>query len=105
MSDLFKGIAGWERHGSEMMLRMNLAEPRLTRLWPGTPSIDKPQGEMRLLTQVVLTRTEIRKAITDRAHAESCGYSVNDLALLRRAINEPPRPRHSRHVDGPHRWM
>ena len=105
MSDFFKGIAGWERHGSEMMLRMSLTEPRLTRVWPGTPSVDEPRGELRLLTQMVLTRADVRKIVTDHAYAISCGYSENDLALLRRALNEPPRPRQSRRHDGPHRWM
>lgn len=105
MSDFFKGIAGWERHGSEMMLRMNLTEPRLTRVWPGAPSVEQPQGEMRLLTQMLLTRADIRKAVSDRAYAFGCGYSANDLAMLRRALNEPPRPQKSRHSDGPHRWM
>lgn len=105
MSDFFKGIAGWERHGSEMMLRMNLTEPRLTRVWPGAPSVEQPQGEMRLLTQMLLTREDVRKVTTDRKYAASCGYSDSDLALLRRALNEPPRPRRSRHSDGPHRWM
>lgn len=107
MSDFFKGIAGWERHGSEMMLRMNLAEPRLTRVWPGTFSVEQPEGEMRLLTQMLLTRTDVRKATTDQKYAALCGYSANDLAMLRRALNEPPRPRKTRHSDGPapHRWM
>jgi hypothetical protein len=88
-----------------MFLRMNLTEPRLTRVWPGVPSIEQPEGEMRLLTQMLLPRADVRKAITDRAYAASCGYSADDLALLRRALNEPPRPRKARHSDGPHRWM
>jgi hypothetical protein len=90
MSDVFKGIVGWERHGSEMMLRMNLTQPRLTRVWPGTPSADPPEGEMRLLTEMLLTRADVRSAVTDRAYAEACGYSTADLALLRRALNDPP---------------
>lgn len=98
MSDIFKGIAGWERHGSEMMLRMKLAEPCLRKVWPGAPSIEPPEGEMRLLTEVVLPRADVRKAITDRAYAESCGYSADDLALLRRALNDPPQARKARHV-------
>lgn len=96
MSDFFKGIAGWERYGSEMLLRMNLTEPRLTRVWPGTPSVEEPQGEMRLLTQMVLTRANARKALTDRVFSESCGYSADDLALLRRALNDPPQARSAR---------
>jgi hypothetical protein len=93
---------GWERHGSEMMLRMNLTEPRLTRVWPGTPSAGEPQGEMRLLTQIVLTRADVRKAITDLAYAESCSFSANDLALLRRALNDPPgAQRARRRPEGP----
>jgi hypothetical protein len=105
MSDFFKGITGWERHGSEMMLRMNLTEPRLTRVWPGTPSVEEPPSEMRLLTQMLLTRADVRKAVTDQAYASSCGYSADDLALLRRALNEPPRPQKTRHTDGPLLWM
>lgn len=104
MSDFFKGIAGWERHGSEMMLRMNLTEPRLTRVWPGAPSVEEPQGEVRLLTQVVLTRADVRKIVSDHEYALSCGYSANDLALLRRALNEPPRPHRARRSDGPQQW-
>lgn len=96
MSDFFKGIAGWERHGSEMMLRMNLTEPRLTRVWPGAPTVDEPQGEMRHLTQMLLTRTDVRKAVADRKFAAICGYSDNDLAMLRRALNEPPRTQKAR---------
>lgn len=92
MDDFFKGIAGWEKYGSELLLRMNLTEPRLTRVWPGTPSVEKPEGETRLLGQIMLTREEVRKAVTDREHAERCGYSSRDIALLRRALNDPPRP-------------
>jgi hypothetical protein len=103
MSDFFKGIAGWERHGGEMLLRLNLAEPRLTRVWPGSPSADEPQGEMRLLSQMMLTRADVRKAITDRVFAQNCGYSAEDVALLRRALNEPPETRKARRwPDGPH---
>lgn len=79
-----------------MFLRMNLTEPRLTRVWPGMPSADQPEGEVRLLTQVLLPRADVRKAVTDRKYAASCGYSDDDLALLRRALNEPPRPRTGR---------
>jgi hypothetical protein len=61
-----------------------LTEPRLARVWPGTPSAEQPIGEMRLLTQMLLTRADVRKAVTDRKYAASCGYSDGDLALLRR---------------------
>jgi hypothetical protein len=79
-----------------MMLRMNLTEPRLTRVWPGTPSVDEPQGEMRLLTQMLLTRADVRKAVTDRKYAAICGYSEEDVALLRRALNDPPQAQRAR---------
>lgn len=86
------------------MLRMNLAEPRLTRVWPGSVPGNPPDGELRLLTQIMLTRADVRKAITDRRFAESCGYSAEDIALLRRALNEPPQqPRRTRRLPvGPH---
>ena len=105
MSDFFKGIVGWERHGSEMMLRLNLTQPHITHVWPGSGSLSEPEGETRLLTQMLLTRAEVRRAVRDRCYAESRRFSAADLALLRRALNEPPRPLQSRHADGPHRSM
>lgn len=87
-----------------MMLRLNLTEPRLTRIWPGLGSVEDPPGEVRLLSQTLLTRADVRKAVTDRVFAQSCGYSVADIALLRRALNEPPQqPRKARlRPEGPH---
>ena len=105
MSDFFKGIVGWERHGSEMMLRLNLTQPHITHVWPGSGSLSEPEGEARLLTQMLLTRADVRRAVSGRWYEEDSRFSAADLALLRRALNEPPRPRQSRHADGPHRSM
>jgi hypothetical protein len=105
MSDFFKGIVGWERHGSEMMLRMNLTQPHITHVWPGSPSVSEPVGEKRLLTQMLLTRADVRRAVSGRWYEEDFRFSAGDIALLRRALNEPPRPQKTRHHDGPQRWM
>ena len=105
MSDVFKGIAGWEKHGSEMFLRMNLTEPRLTRVWPGFASPDAAPGEVRLLSDTLLTRADVRKAVTDRVFAQERGYSLADVALLRRALGDPPRPNKRWRTSGPHLGM
>ncbi len=51
LKNRFKDIAGWEKIGSTTLLRVNLAEPELTEVWPGGPSIDEPQREQRMLRQ------------------------------------------------------
>jgi hypothetical protein len=79
---------------------MNLSEPRLRRVWPGSGSAERPEGEVRLLSQMMLTCADVRKAVTDRAYAQSCGFSGPDIALLRRALGDPPQARRARQMPG-----
>lgn len=94
MRDRFRSVVGWEKFAGQWLLRLKLAEPELTKVWPGTPSIEKPEGELRTLAEQVLTRDEVTRAVTSRFYRDHHGFTENDAALLwqARPMRDLPAP-------------
>jgi hypothetical protein len=90
MGNYFKGVIGWEKFAGEWWLRMELSEPHVATVWPGSPSLPKPEGEQRRLTEKVLTLAEVRSAVTDSWSVVSVGFSKEDIKLLGRALDACP---------------
>lgn len=89
--NIFKRIVGWELYGSEWFLRLDLEKPQMRMVWPGTVLPDRPpENELRRLTDTLMTRTEILKAISDPMTAVECGYSREDLEMLGEGLRAFP---------------
>lgn len=93
MGDRFRSVVGWEKFAGHWLLRLKLAEPELTKVWPGTPSIEEPEGQLRTLAEQVLTRDEVTRAVTSRFYRDQHGFTENDAALLWQAMNNCPANR------------
>lgn len=91
LKNRFRSVAGWERVGSETLLRVNLAEPELTEVWPGNAGAETPAGEMRTLRDKVIPLSDVYLAVQDSYFAESEGYGPGDVALMKEALEESPR--------------
>ena len=99
MTNYFAGIVGWEKFAGNWFLRLKLAETQLKRVWPGFPSDDMPEGELRRLTEEVLSADDVRRIMSDRHEAVKCGYSGSDVRLLWRAMKSYPLRRKDRRDD------
>jgi hypothetical protein len=100
MENRFKGIVGWEKFAGNWYLRLKLAEPHIKPVWPGVPSMEKPEGELRTLAEEVLAAEDVRRAMSDPREAAARGYSGGDVRLLWRAMESyPPRRRKRRDDD------
>lgn len=86
----FAGIVGWEKFAGQWFLRMKLAETHVKAVWPGLPSERTPEGELRRLSEEVLSADDVRRALTDAQYAMSQGYTGGDVRLLWRAYQENP---------------
>jgi hypothetical protein len=91
MGSQFKKVVGWEKFGGEVFLRVELNKPRISAVWPGDPSLEKPEAQLRRLTDMVMTRDDIYALITDPIEAADSGLSGDDLKMLSRALEEYPR--------------
>lgn len=91
MGSQFKKVVGWEKFGGEVFLRIELNKPRISAVWPGDPSLEKPEAQLRRLTDMVMTRDDIYALITDPIEAADSGLSGEDLKMLSRALEAFPK--------------
>jgi len=91
MGSQFKKVVGWEKFGGEVFLRLELNKPRISAVWPGDPSLEKPEAQLRRLTDMVMTRDDIYALITDPIEAADSGLSGDDLKMLGRALEDYPK--------------
>lgn len=93
MRSRYKGIVGWERYGDMLLLRMELSQPELRNVWPGVPSITKPEGEIRLLYDEILSFDDVRAAV-DAGPDEK--FATTDIRLFSSALDtlKPVSPHH-----------
>lgn len=61
---------------------MKLSKPRIARVWPGDPSIEKPEAQLRRLTDMVMTREDIAGVLSNEAFAAENHLSVLLSRLL-----------------------
>jgi len=80
----YKEIVGWERYGDMLLLRMKLSQPELKRVWPGARSIRKPEGEVRLLYDEILSFDDVRAAV-DAGPDEK--FTTADIRLFSSALD------------------
>lgn len=90
MKKCFARIVGWEKFAAQWFLRMKLAETRVKHVWPGLPSERTPEGELRRLSDEVLSADDVRRVLTDAQYAMSQGYTGSDVRMLWRAYQENP---------------
>lgn len=90
MGSRYKGIVGWERYGDLLLLRMKLTQPELRNVWPGTPSITRPESEVRLLFDELLPYDDVKAAIIESTQTPHGSYSASDLRLLGKALGDAP---------------
>lgn len=96
MGNRYRKIKGWESFAGEWFLRMSLTEPRLTAVWPGTPSIEKPAGELRHISDEVLTYAQAMAILTAFPSGQY-GVTEMDVQLLSQALSQyPPHVRNKR---------
>ena len=86
MGSRFKSVVGWERYGDMLLLRMKLSQPELRNVWPGTPSLTKPESEVRLLYDELLPFEDVKAAIIESTQNPHGRYSAADLRLLGQAL-------------------
>jgi len=107
MEDLIRKIIGWERFNGTPYLRLQLAKPRIAPVWPGDPSIEKPEAQLRRLTDRVMTREDIDDVLTHPACAAAQELSAADLGLLAQALKHYPGAEPAQPQRGPvtaRRW-
>lgn len=88
VSSRFKSVIGWERYGDHLLLRMKFSQPELRRVWPGAPSASKPEGEVRLLYDELLSYDDVKSAVIESTQVPHGQYSAADLRLLAKALGE-----------------
>lgn len=93
MKGHFRSVVGWEKFAGQWLLRMKLAEPQLKNVWPGSPSVTEPAGEVRRLPDEVLTIEDVVRALTDTEERRKRGYGEEDLKLLWQALSDYPPDR------------
>jgi hypothetical protein len=89
MGNRYKRVIGWEKFGGEWLLRMALAEPRLTPVWPGSPTIAEPGGELRRVTDEVLTLAQANYIVRDFPPTQH-KVTERDVRLLWQALSQYP---------------
>jgi hypothetical protein len=70
---------------------MKLAQPELKRVWPGAPSLEKPEGEVRLLYDELISYDDVKDAIIESTQVPHGMYSTADLRLFGKALGQLPR--------------
>lgn len=95
-----ESISGWEKVGSETLLRVKLAEPELTEVWPGNATADAALGEVRSLRDKVIPLSDVYLAVQDSAFARNEGYGAVDVEMMKDALQETPRRTAQRRTGG-----
>jgi hypothetical protein len=69
---------------------MKLAQPELRRVWPGAPSLEKPEGEVRLLYDEIISYDDVKDSIVESTQVPHGKYSAADLRLFGKALGQVP---------------
>lgn len=83
-----------------LLLRMKLSQPELRNVWPGTPSLTKPESEVRLLYDEVLPFDDVRAAVDEESTNPDSKFAAADIRLLKDAL-ATLKPVSSQHLTMP----
>lgn len=83
-------VMGWEKWGSESLLRVKLREPYEAACFAmtGGDETNPPPAETRTLTERMFTLKELFQAVSDQDYADDCSLSDSDIRKLKTALRE-----------------
>lgn len=83
-----KEIMGWEKYGSESMLRVKMREPYKAEVYTGFDGSGTfpPEPAVRVLTDRIFTLKDLFRVVSDCRFADENGLGAGDIRLLKHAL-------------------
>jgi hypothetical protein len=84
-----KEIMGWEKYGSESMLRVKLREPYEAAIYTGFDGSGTfpPEPAVRVLTDRMFTLKDLFRVVSDHRFADENGLGPGDVRMLKAALH------------------
>lgn len=81
-------IMGWEKYGSETMLRVKLRDPCEAAVYTGFDGSGTfpPPPATRMLTDRMFTLKDLFRAVSDRGFADESGLGPGDIRKIKEAL-------------------